>query len=336
MNKGQSGSRQQETEVFCGIEVSQRELLVDCGGRQRGFANTAAGRRSLLQWLKNGGGVVRACLEATGQYGLDAALELDAAGVQLMVVNPRAVRHFAQALLRRSKTDPLDAAVLREFAARMEFRRWRRPSREELALVGMARRMQSLAEMITAEKNRLHAACLSTALPKIVRQQIERSIATMERSQKKLLEAAQQEIGADAGLARKYAQLQSVRGLGARSALALLAELLLLGEQCGARQWVAHAGLDPREYRSGQSVQKQVRISRAGNGRLRRALYMPALVAAHHDPHLGEFYRRLLSRGKSKMTALVAVMRKMLHAIYGMFRHGQDYEGSKLFASAAA
>ena len=113
----------------------------------------------------------------------------------------------------------------------------------------------------------------------------------------------------------------------------MLAELLLLGEGCGARQWVAHAGLDPREYRSGDSVQKKVRISRAGNARLRRALYMPALVAAHHDAHLGAFYARLRARGKSKMAALVAVMRKLLHAIYGMFRHNQDYDGSKLFAA---
>lgn len=320
--------------VFCGVEVSQRELLVDCGAQQRRFANTAAGRRGLVKWLSRAGGRVRACLEATGQYGLDTALALHAAGVELMVVNPRAVRHFAQALLRRSKNDPLDAAVLREFAARMAFRPWQRPSERVLALAGIARRMQALAEMITAEKNRLHAASLSAALPAVVRQEVKRSIAGMERSQKKLLRAAQQEMAGEAALARKYAQLQTVRGLGERSALAVLAELLLLGEGCGARQWVAHAGLDPREYRSGDSVQKKVRISRAGNARLRRALYMPALVAAHHDAHLGAFYVRLRARGKSKMAALVAVMRKLLHAIYGMFRHNQDYDGSKLFATA--
>jgi transposase len=322
--------------VFCGVEVSRRELLVDCGGQQRRFANSAAGRRELVKWLRGAGAAVRACLEATGQYGLDAALELHAAGVELMVVNPRAVRHFAQALLRRSKNDPLDAAVLREFAARMEFRPWQRPSERVLAVVGMARRMQALAEMITAEKNRLHAASLSAALPQVVRQEIRRSIAAMERSQKKLLQAAQQELAGEAALARKYAQLRTVRGLGERSALQVLAELLLLSEECGARQWVAHAGLDPREYRSGDSVQKKVRISRAGNARLRRALYMPALVAAHHDAHLGAFYARLRDRGKSKMSALVAVMRKLLHAIYGMFRHNQDYEGSKLFAPATS
>ncbi|MBI4479719.1 MAG: IS110 family transposase, partial [Acidobacteria bacterium] len=97
----------------------------------------------------------------------------------------------------------------------------------------------------------------------------------------------------------------------------------------------AMAGLDPREYSSGTSVRRKTRISKAGNRHLRRALYMPALVAVRHDPHLGAFYQRLLARGKTKLQALVAVMRKLLHAIFGLFKHRQPYDGSKLFALPA-
>ena len=81
-------------------------------------------------------------------------------------------------------------------------------------------------------------------------------------------------------------------------------------------------------------MHKKTRISKAGNRHLRRALYMPALVAAQHDPHLRAFYELLIARGKAKMQALVAVMRKLLHAIFGMFKHRQLYDGSKLFRLA--
>ena len=78
-------------------------------------------------------------------------------------------------------------------------------------------------------------------------------------------------------------------------------------------------------------MQKKTRLSKAGNKHLRRALYMPALVAVQHDPHLRAFYQHLLERGKFKMQALVAVRRKLLHAFHGMFKTHQPYDGSKLF-----
>ena len=90
------------------------------------------------------------------------------------------------------------------------------------------------------------------------------------------------------------------------------------------------------EYTSGSSVQKKTRISKAGNKHLRRALYLPALVAVPHHPHLRAFYQHLLARGKFKMQALVAVLRKLLHAFHGMFKTHQPYDGSKLFRPVAS
>jgi transposase len=102
-----------------------------------------------------------------------------------------------------------------------------------------------------------------------------------------------------------------------------------------ARQWVAHAGLDPRHYESGTSVHKRSRISRAGNRRLRWALYMPALVAARQEPRIKAFYEKLIQAGKKPMQALVAVMRKLLHAIHGMFTHDEQFRGEKFYALCA-
>src|ERR1700688_553743 len=134
----------------CGIEVSAKELVVAMSGKKaeavlRRFANTAAGHRQLLHALTRGGKRVRACMEATGVYGLDVALLLSAhAGIELMVANPRAVRHFAKARMQRSKNDQLDAVMLREFAMRMQFTVWTRPDQSTLALWAMARRLQAL------------------------------------------------------------------------------------------------------------------------------------------------------------------------------------------------
>jgi transposase len=320
----------------CGIEVSARTLVVRRrrpgeADAVREFSNTAAGHQALLRWLESAGRAVRVCLEATGLYGLDLALTLEAAGVALMVANPRAVRHFAQAMMRRSKTDRLDAEVLTEYAARLPFQPWRPPSASALKLLAVARRLEDLTEMHAAEKNRRHAASLSAALPPILRRDVERSLESLERAVQRLTRAAQEFIAADPQISERYQLLLSIPGIGPTSALHVLAELMLLGPDLDVRQWVAYAGLDPRHYSSGSSVHKKTRISKAGNKHLRRALYMPALVASHHDPHLAAFYQRLLGRGKTKMQALVALMRKLLHAIFGIFKHHQPYDGAKLF-----
>ena len=322
---------------FAGIEVSKDELLVALRREEqtlpvKSFPNTGEGHRALVRYLARKSRGVRACLESTGVYGLDLALLLQKRpGVEVMVANPRAVRHFAQALMERSKTDLLDARVLLEFAARMPFQPWQPPSPTARHLCALARRIEAVTDLCAAEKNRLHAACAAQALPAVIPQEIRRSIAFQERALKRLTGQARQLIARDPLWQERFDYLDSVPGIGPASAIALLGELSLLSADLDVRQWVAAAGIDPREHSSGTSVHKKPRISKAGNRHLRRALYMPALVAVRYDPHLGAFYQHLLGKGKAKMQALVAVMRKLLHAIFGMFKHRQSYDGSKLY-----
>ena len=252
-------------------------------------------------------------------------------GIAVMVANPRAVRHFATALMKRSKNDAIDAGVLEQFAGRMPFQAWQRPSPAALGLHALARRLSELVEMQAAEKNRQHAAGLSRAIPAAIRRDLARSLRTQARAIERLTREARKLIAQEADLAERFALLDSVPGIGETSAVQILAELAVLASDLEARQWVAGAGLDPREYSSGSSVHKKRRISKAGNKHLRRALYMPALVAVQHDPHLRAFYQHLLAHGKFKMQALVAVMRKLLHALHAMFKTHQPYDGSKLF-----
>jgi transposase len=324
-----------ESCLGCGIDVSAAQLVVALEGedgswRQRSFPNRASGHQALVRWLQPNRTRVRVCLEATGLYSLDLALALHAAsGIEVAVLNPKTVNRFA-ATLCRSKTDPADAQVLAEYARRMPFQLWQPPRAIALQLRAITRHIAALTQQHTRDSNRLHAASASTASSSCVRQDLKRSLRDLQHRAQKMRAAALALIEQDAELRPRFALLLSMPGIGEISALHLLGELALLAPGLTVRQWVAHSGLDPAHHDSGSSVHRPARISRAGNRYLRRALYMPALVAVRHDPHLRAFYQALLTRHKAKLQALMAVARKMLHAIFGMFRWQSSYDGSRL------
>ncbi|MEQ1635970.1 MAG: transposase [Methylococcales bacterium] len=127
-----------------------------------------------------------------------------------------------------------------------------------------------------------------------------------------------------------------VKGIAQASAVQILAELMILLGDMTAKQWVAHAGLDPRHVGSGSSVAKKPRISKAGNKCIRQALYMPALVAANHEPNAKGYYRHLIGgNGLKKIQAICAVMRKLLHAIHGMLKINKEFDGARFYTLSA-
>lgn len=323
--------------VFAGIDVSAATLAVAVQREDREgfepceFANSAAGHRQMLAWLLKRGPQVRVALEATGIYSLDVALALDRAeGIEVAVLNPKRVHQFAQTL-RRSKTDAADAVALAEYSRRMPFVPWQRPNRIALELRAITRHIATLTQEHTRLKNRQHAAEGSATTPRCVRQDLRRSMAALDKRILRLRKDAVALVRQDADLARKLQQLISVPGIAETSAVQLLAELAGLDPEMTVRQWVAHSGLDPAHQTSGSSVHKPSRISRHGNRYLRRALYMPAMVAVRFDPHLKAFYQMLQARHKTKLQALMGVARKLLHAIFGIFKTETKYDGAKLF-----
>ncbi|HEV2487126.1 MAG TPA: IS110 family transposase [Terracidiphilus sp.] len=326
----------------CGIDVSAKELVVMVerqGQREssRTFPNTPPGHQQLQRYLARSASKLRVCLEATGLYGLDIALRLQAdPRFEVMVANPRSVKNFAQALFQRSKSDPLDTRVLVEYAARMPFQAWQPPSTAALQLTALTRRIHALTEQATQEKNRWHAITATATGFAIVVADLKRSLRSLENARLRLARAARKIIAGDAQLERRFLLLRSLPGVGETSALQLLGELVLIPADADVRQWVAYAGLDPREYSSGSSLKKRPRISKVGNRHVRRALYMPALTAAHHSPIFRAYYLHLQAAGKCKMVALVAVMRKLLHAIFGMFKHDTVFEAVRIYPAFAA
>lgn len=328
-------------EAWVGIDVGATALSVAIVAAPEKLerlevSNDARGHRQLRHRLKQVGTHLWVCLEATGIYHVDLALGLHAMpGVAVMVANPRSTKDFARATMRRAKTDRVDAAMLVEYVRRMPFQAWTPPSSSARMLQALARRIEALTQTRAQERNRLHAARACAALGPALQRASHAHITFLTRLLRELTAEARRLIGTEPALGRRFAQLQSVPGIGERSALRLLAELTGLPADMTVRQWVAHAGLDPRPFESGTSVRKAPRISRTGNAQLRAALYMPALVAVRCDTAARHFYTQLLARQKKPKQALVAVMRKLLHAIYGMFRHDALYEPTKCYPLAA-
>lgn len=328
--------------LFVGIDVSAKSLEVawrttDQRHGRGVFSNDAAGHKKLIKVLGKFRLPTRIVLEATGIYGLDLALALDETpGFAVMVANPRAISEFGKAKLQRSKTDRLDAAVILEFAERMPFVAWRRPSVEALEVRAITRRTVALTEMIRGEKSRRHAAEQTDVYSAELGKSIDKVIRMLTREIAQLRAKAVAVVRRNAILSRRLDLLVSIKGVGEISAIGILAELTVLPEDMTDRQWVAHAGLDPRRIESGTSVRKKVRISKAGNKYLRATLYLPAVTAARHDPQVAAYAHHLASRGKTAKQIHVAVMRKLLHAIHGMFRNDAPFNPSRFFGALEA
>jgi transposase len=325
-----------------GIDVAARKLVV-IGERLAlaEYENTAAGRSKLVNALSRSPQPVRVVLEATGMYFLDLACELAAAGIAVMVVNPKpapgseqgATHHFAEAILQRRKNDPVDAAMLREYGRRMDFVSWQPPRHELFGFRALTREVQALSKTVAAARNRLHAITATKLAPAVLIGALERQIADNQALINELVAAAVAQTESDPELARLLARTDSVPGFAAKAAVLVIGELAVLPPMT-ARQWVAQAGLDVREETSGTSLARRPRLSKRGNKRLREALFYPALTAARCCPAAAAFVDRLVAHGKTRLQAIVALMRKLLHGLHAMWRNDEDFDAEKLFAPA--
>ena len=323
-------------DLFAGIDVSAEEviLVIRKNGKPfdpQKFANTPADRDRLLKKLGKLPGII-VCLEATGVYHFDLSLALHDAGVLLMVVNPKASHNFAKVLMKNSKTDAVDANTLAEYAARMDFVAWARPSDETIALRSFARRIDALTGQKAAAKNHLHALNATSETPKAVLKDAKLAITQLEKRIDRLTAEALVLIGKHPELEQILTLLTGIKGIGQTSAIALMGELLLLPPGLSHREWVKFAGLDPKAFDSGKSVHKKTRLSKAGNRHIRSALYMPALSAKQHDPHVKAYFQHLVANGKKPLQAVCAIMRKLLHAIHGMLKHNEPFDNTCFYA----
>lgn len=322
--------------VHAGIDVSAKsvELVLRQNGRRLGretFAQTPEGHRQLQRRL-HAARPQHVVLEATGVYYVDLAVTLAHAGLPVSVINPRSFHHFAKLKLQGSKTDRIDAELLAEYGERMAPRPWTPPDPSRLALRDLGRQINRLTATRTQAKNRLHALrARRGSLELLIRDEVE-AIATLDRRIERLTQAAADLLHQQPELAEQAQHLDAAKGVAQASAIAVLAQLCVLPASLKTSQVARHAGLDVCLRQSGSSVNGVSRISKAGNAYLRAALYMPALSAVRHDPYARAFYEALQRRGKRKIQALCAVMRKLLTGFWACLKTAQPFDSAKLFS----
>lgn len=321
-----------------GIDVSKHKLDVTWlrdpqtrKAKSRVFANTPAGFEALLTWLqKNTQEAVadlEVLMEATGVYHEALAYALHAAGARVVVANPAKVKHYNASFGKRSKTDKKDSLILACFLASQEHRRdhypWQPEPEEVRHLKALLGRREALDKDLQREYNRNEKAQIQGASKNIL-DSIAHVTATLEQERAHLHEEIEAHIERHSQLKQDRQLLRSIPGIGAVLSLSLLA--MLHGRDfMSAGQCAAFAGLIPIMHQSGKSVEKRPRLSKAGCGRLRAQLYMGAVVAIRYNPAITRQYERLLRRGKSKMCALGAAMRKLVQIAYGVLKHQTDY-----------
>lgn len=295
--------------------------------RHQRFDNTESGFAQLQAWLaKHGCKRLHACMEATSCYGDELALFLHKAGHILSIVNPARIKGFAQSELQRNKTDKLDAALIARFCAQKQPEAWTPPRAEIRQLQALMRRLESLQQMRQQEVNRLEQAGKQA----VIRESVEKIIATLDAEIARLRQLIKQHIDQHPHLRRDRELLLSIPGIGETTAAWVLSEVQVQAYE-SARQVAAHAGLTPKHHESGTSMRGPTRLSKTGNARLRRAMYMPALSAKRYNPIIESFCRRLQQRGKRPMEIIGAAMRKLLHIVYGVLKSGKAFDPS--FAS---
>ncbi len=307
-----------QREIYVGIDVSKRSLDVCIlredthqeGGESFVVSNDQEGVQEMLSRLE-GASVELAVMEATGRYERLAATMLAASSISVAIVNPRQARDFAKAIGQLAKTDKIDAFVLARFARAVEPRTSVIPEEEAVALQGILARRRQLIEMLVSENNRLKMA--SKPLAKRIRAHVQWLEKEIERIDGDLDRAIEE----NAAFKANEALLRSVPGVGRVLSRTLLAELPELGE-ITHRRLCALVGVAPFNRDSGQRSGK--REAWGGRAPVRAVLYMSALVATRHNPHIKEFYERLLSAGKPKKVALVACMRKLLTILNALMR----------------
>lgn len=328
---------------YLGIDVSKAKI--DCcllqqtdmdKKKTKSFANSLTGFESLSQWL------IKQCvdipntvavMEATSVYHENIAEYLYQNDIRVCIANPARVRHFAQGLSMLKKTDKADSIVLAHYAAKATLRFWQpEPSNIKLLRELLDRRNVMMTNL-QREHNRLEKVESTKTSPELLKL-LDESICHYEQQIQKIDEMINDHIDQNPDLKKDLDLLKSIPSIGPRAGLQMLS-LFQSHRFEKASQAAAFVGLTPTQHESGSSVHHRSRLSKAGQSNVRSALYMSALTAIKHNPHIAEMYNRLCANGKSKMAALCAAMRKLVHICYGVLKHQSPYQTDHLVVQKA-
>lgn len=319
--------------AFVGIDVSKATLdIAVLSGDEvvhQQVANTPDGFAVAHQLLQDHQPIARVGLEASGRYGEALARYLVAYDYPVSYLNPKQIHAFSQVELHANKTDKQDAVRIARFCQLYEPALWQPASQEQMQLQQRSRRLQALKAMRQQEHNRLQSGLTD---PFVV-DQIRDTIAHLDQLIAQTEAAINQLIRQSNFLHQQQRLLVSIKGIGAKTAALLLAELGDLRRFKSARQLAAYIGITPRHFQSGTSVNKRSAISKQGNARVRAGLYMPAVVAKRWNKPCRVFAERLDAAKKPGKVIIIAVMRKLVHQIYAILKSQRPFDPDYAFAA---
>ena len=319
---------------WLGIDVAKKTfnvvLLRGEKKKHKQFANAAPGFAALRDWLtKQGVPQVWACLEATGSYSAALAHDLQQAGHQVSLVNPARIKAYGQSQLQRTKNDRADADLIARFCQATRPQLWTPPPPQQHELQALVRHLDDLLDTRQQLQNRLTDGPQVPSVLVSLRQVIahfNEQIAQVEAQ-------IQQHVQRHPDLQEAHDLLVSIKSLGSRTATVLLGEIERLRSFRHAGEAVAYAGLNPKERQSGTSLKGKTCLSKIGNARVRKALYLPAINAIKYNPIIKRLAARLEKRGLCKMAIIGAAMRKLLQLAFGVLKTGKPFDEKHAFAS---
>ena len=333
--------------LFVGIDIAAATATVawlTLGGtvsRPVTIEQTPAGFAHLQHQLTALGyqpGEILVVMEATGSYWISLATTLVDAGFAVSVINPKQARDFAKALLKRAKTDAIDAQTLAQLAAMLQPTPWTPPPAVYAELQQRLAQRTALIDLRQQVRNQRHALTQQPYVVAAVRERMDSLIATFTAQIGELEAEIAVALQQDDAWAAAAARLQTITGIGVLSTAWLLVATLNFTLCPTPEALAAYAGLVPYQRESGSSVRKRPSIGHTGHAQLRTAVYLAALSATQYNPIIKPFYARLRAQGKSKKVARCAAARKLLHIAWAVATKGQPFDPhyQKAGASEAA
>lgn len=296
----------------------------------KSFLNTLNGFKDMEQWIdrnhKEKDVDLYICMEATGVYHENCALYFHEKGFKTSIILPNKAKHYLISLGLKSKNDTIDARGLSKMGAEQCLDLWEPMGRYFYQLRQYTRQYQNLQEQKTVFKNQLHA--LRKAMyenKKIIRQQ-QATIKLFDRQLAELTKLIDLHINSDDTVKERFDNVIKIKGVGTLTLATVLAETNGFELFTNYKQLVSYAGFDVVERESGKSTGK-TRISKKGNGHLRRAMFMPAFTAVRYgEKPLEGLYRRTFDKHGIKMKSYVAVQKKLLVLIYHIWKKNEAYD----------
>lgn len=263
-------------------------------------------------------------MESTGIYHLRLAMAAIERGYRVSIVNPLIIKRYAEMKMRRVKTDRADAKLIAEFGYEQQPPLFKPASKERSQLMQILKGLEDLYQSKAQMSNRLEAYDHGLGIAPVIRESITSVIEAIDKQIDKLTDELDNHIGKF--YPKENAKITSITGVGKKTSSTILAFYGCFENFENSKRVISYAGINPHPRQSGKSVNKGSSISKRGHSLIRKTLYMCSLSLVRCNPEYKEYYEKLLSRGKAKKQALIAVSCKLLRQLFAIIKYNREWE----------